>query len=216
MSLGLSLSLVSNLHEIEAGCPPAPTWVFRQFHDDTVATVCGAGINHHIPFSWFPQVNAWLVITNCVRNALITSLRAVNVVLLGEGSHWGDPRQLGLYVTPASLPHAAVVCSFGEAEVIVGHSGGSTGIGAGSVRQVRGGGRVETPTWLYTLLKIWQGWIVVMGFSREVRKFYINSNDLISPELKNWNREVCLWKVLNELWSRIMENSFNLHFRMSK
>ena len=25
VSLGLSLSLVSNLHEIEAGCPPAPT-----------------------------------------------------------------------------------------------------------------------------------------------------------------------------------------------
>ena len=57
------------------GCPPTPTWVFRQFHDDTVTAVCGAGINHHIPFSWFPQVNAWLVITNCVRNVLITAGR---------------------------------------------------------------------------------------------------------------------------------------------
>ena len=190
----------------------------HEFSDNFMMTLCGAGINHHIPFSWFPQVNAWLVITNCVRNALITSPRAVYWVLLGEGRHRGDPRQLGLYVTPASLPHAAIVCSFGEAEVIVWHSGGSTGIGAGSVRQVRGGGRVETLTWLYTLLKYEKGeqWIVVMGFSGEIQKFYINSNDLISPELKNWNREVCLWKVLNELWSRIIENCFNLHFRMSK
>ena len=180
--------------------------------------MCGAGINHHIPFSWFPQVNAWLVITNCVRTVLITSLRAVKRVLLGE--HWGHrghAGESGLHVAASSLPHAAVVCSFGEAEVIVGHAGGSTGVGARSVRQVGGGGRVQTPTGLYTLLKIWEGWIlVVKELFGEIQKFYINSNDLIWPELKNWNREVCLWKVLNELWSRIMENCFNLHFRMSK
>ena len=144
------------------------------------------------------------------------SLRAVERVLLGERGHGGDAREPRLHVAPAALPHAAVVCSFGEAEVIVGHAGGAAGIGAGSVRQVRGGGRVQTPTGLYTLLKIWKGWILNEELSGGIQKFYINSNDLIWPELKNWNREVCLWKVLNELWSRIIENCFNLHFRMSK
>ena len=85
-----------------------------------------------------------------MRNVQITSLQGVERVWLGEGGHGGDAAQPGLNVTSPVFPHAAIICSFGEAQVIVGDSRGSTGIRAGPV--VRRGGRVEAR--FYTLLKM--------------------------------------------------------------
>ena len=160
----------------------------------------------HIPFSWSGG-NAWLGITSGQSSVGITLVEMIDRVCLALLAH---STQLWLNITTSIFPHAPVVGSLGEEELVVGDPGGSAGVGGRPVGEAGGGRGVEAWRGLPTFLKI--GFTLRGEWTEHMLKRIL----LFEFWAAKMRREVCLFQLWNELWSTRNRKLFNLDFWRGK